>query len=81
MELARIELKSLLSIGEGVIPVPTSKSRVSWILSCFGPSEEGFEGKIYPFLGVLKNLRKHFVEFRHFLFPSRKLVMDFVLGN
>jgi len=80
IELTSIELEPLLRIGKRIVPTSSPKSWISRILSGFDSSEERLQGKIHPFLGILKGLGKDIVKFRLLFFPSWKKIVRLVLG-
>jgi len=69
-----------LRIGKRIVPTSSPKSWISRILTGFDSSEERLQGKIHPFLGILKGLGKDIVKFRLLFFPSWKKIVRLVLG-
>jgi hypothetical protein len=54
LKLARFGIEAELWIGEGAISILTPKTGISRLLSCFNPSEEGFQSQVDPLLDVFR---------------------------
>ena len=52
LKLASFGIEAELRIGEGVVSILTPETRISRLLSCFDPSEEGFQSQVDPLLDV-----------------------------
>lgn len=70
-----------LWMGEGMISLCWFEARVSGFLTFYNPSEEGFEGKIYPFTNILEHGRVYVLVIKALSTKIWKLILLIVLVN
>ena len=68
------DAKATLGKGETIIAISTTKAWVSWVLTRFEATEEGFEGQIDTDSNILQDLRMHTLEGGAFTFEQSKRI-------